>query len=340
MSTPAPAGQHTSTTYRAHGRLAVGCIISAAVIIALARTVNVREAWASVLTIRPFDVLLVLAIYLAGLVLKAERWRILLGAGHTVRRGSVYEALVIGFALNAVLPLHSGDVARAFLVSGERSVSRSWAALTLLIERIFDFGAITLLVALAALAVAIPDWIARPTLILAISTGALGMGLIIGRGIVLASERKPGSAIIRFATWLVHSRLSRRWNLDVDLGQISPAFHALSTTQSLLTVSVLSLTVWGANTAFLAAALAAFAVQPGLPAIILLSGALSLGLAAPSSPAGIGVYQGIVVVVLGLFGIASDQALAAGVVAHLLSFVPVTVIGLALLIRRTLYRQR
>ena len=335
MVTVNRGGLHSSPNHRRPWRLAAGCLVSAGVIIALVRTVDVHEALSAFLAFPKRDILLVLAIYTLGLILKAERWRIILGPGYVRGRGPVYESLVIGFALNAVLPLHGGDLGRALLVARERSASRSWAAVTLIIERVLDLGTIALLVVAAAVAITVPVWISRPTTVLALAI-LIGTGILVcGLRVAVASGASPASGLATLAAWLLRSRVGARWNLHADLGQIGPALETLTTSRTLARLVVLSIAIWSANTLFLGATLRALAIQLSVPGLVLLAAALALGLTAPASPGGIGVYQGIVVVVLGLFGVASDQALAAGIAAHVLSYVPITVIGLVLLLYRT-----
>ena len=335
MVTPKRGKPHSSPDHRRSWRLAAGCLISAGVVVALLRTVDVHEAMTAFLAFPTGDVFLVLVIYLVGLILKAERWKIILGPYYTRGRGPVYESLVEGFALNAVLPLHGGDLARALLVAGDRSASRSWAAVTLIIERVFDLGTIALLVIIAALTATAPGWISRPTVVLALGTLVASGILVIGWRVAVTAGLTPTSGLARLATWLLRSRLGARWNLHADLGQIGPSLEAMTTGRALITIGILSLAIWGLNALFLGATLQALTIQLSVPGLILLTGALALGLTAPASPGGIGVYQGIVVVVLGLFGVASDRALAAGIAAHVLSYVPVTLVGLILLLSKT-----
>jgi uncharacterized membrane protein YbhN (UPF0104 family) len=59
----------------------------------------------------------------------------------------------------------------------------------------------------------------------------------------------------------------------------------------------------------------------------------ALGLAVPSSPGGVGVYEAVMVMVLTGLGVDKEQALAAGLVFHAISYFPVTAYALGLLAR-------
>lgn len=59
----------------------------------------------------------------------------------------------------------------------------------------------------------------------------------------------------------------------------------------------------------------------------------ALGLAVPSSPGGVGVYEAVMVAVLTGLGVDKEQALAAGLVYHAVYYFPVTAYALGLLAR-------
>lgn len=59
----------------------------------------------------------------------------------------------------------------------------------------------------------------------------------------------------------------------------------------------------------------------------------AVGLAVPSSPGGVGVYEAVMVAVLTGLGVDKEQALAAGLVFHAISYFPVTAYALGLLAR-------
>ena len=55
---------------------------------------------------------------------------------------------------------------------------------------------------------------------------------------------------------------------------------------------------------------------------------LQLGVAVPSLPGRVGLYEGLCIVVLALFGVDRDTGFAVGIVLHAVSFVPPIILGL------------
>ena len=80
-----------------------------------------------------------LAVYFAGVWIRAVRWGVLLSP---LRRGihpySLFKVLVIGYMGNDILPARLGDVIRVYVLSRRESVTKSATLATILVERIFD----------------------------------------------------------------------------------------------------------------------------------------------------------------------------------------------------------
>lgn len=321
-------------------RVGLGSIISIVAVVALARSFNFSEVVAGLLAINPTSVLAILAVYAIGLVLKAERWRVLLGTTCRASRARLIEALIIGFALNAVLPAKAGELGRIVLIGERGSTSRGWVALSLVGERVIDLAVVAAMLAATTLAVTVPPWIVRPTVL-----SFIIVVVFIGSLVVLTHSQNRFLATFRALLVAVLRRVStsprlERWGVRDEIDQLGPAVRHLTKVLTVLKATALSLAVWAASWGFIALTLQASGVSVSVAAAILLAGALSIGLAAPGAPAGIGVYQWIVVIVLGIFGVSTNQALTAGIAAHVLSYVPVTLLGLLLLTRRgTLARQ-
>ncbi len=85
----------------------------------------------------------------------------------------------------------------------------------------------------------------------------------------------------------------------------------------------------------IACVVTAFSIDLPLSASYVLTFAAVLGLTVPT-PAGIGGYHAAVAGALIEFGVQSDTALGAATVAHAISFIPIGLIGLALILARSL----
>ncbi|MGH9399671.1 MAG: lysylphosphatidylglycerol synthase domain-containing protein, partial [Thermoanaerobaculia bacterium] len=96
-----------------------------------------------------------------------------------------------------------------------------------------------------------------------------------------------------------------------------------------------SLVMWFVINLQIACVVNAFGIDLPLSATYVLTFAAVLGLAVPT-PAGIGGYHAAVAGALVRFGVSGDAALGAATVSHAVSFVPISVIGLGMLVLRSL----
>ena len=93
--------------------------------------------------------------------------------------------------------------------------------------------------------------------------------------------------------------------------------------------------MWGLAASFVARAVG---IELSVVEAIFLTAVINLGVAIPSSPGFIGTYQWLGVTALSHFDVATEQALAFAILMHAVWYVPTTVVGGALLVRRGLKR--
>jgi len=67
---------------------------------------------------------------------------------------------------------------------------------------------------------------------------------------------------------------------------------------------------------------------------IFTEGVLALGIALPSAPAGLGVFEGTMIAALSVFGISTEEALSIAVVIHLIQIALTTIIGFIAVMRQ------
>jgi len=94
---------------------------------------------------------------------------------------------------------------------------------------------------------------------------------------------------------------------------------------------VWSLVLWGWDAAAHFFVFRALSLDLSPVAALFLSTALRAGFAVPAMPGQVGVYEGIVVAGLSLFGVEAEVALGVGLLRHAVDFVPAVVVVLLLL---------
>jgi glycosyltransferase 2 family protein len=125
-----------------------------------------------------------IALYAVNTLVRSERWhRLLLDDGARPARADSYALTTIGYAVNNVLPARAGDAARVVLMAPRAAASRRTVVGTLVAERLLDIAVILVLFLVVGYAVLgevagdSVEWIALATVALA-AGAALAMVLV------------------------------------------------------------------------------------------------------------------------------------------------------------------
>jgi hypothetical protein len=272
----------------------------------------------------------ILSIFI-GLWARAFSWQTILGRKVPLWRA--FTALNEGYLLSNVLPFRLGELGRAYLVSrplpgvfDNRDLSTTQAFSSVLVERVIDLCMIVALFATVLPLVMGLGW-AREAAVgtVVISLAAMG-GLFAfthNRELVLRVFRW-GLGRVRFG-WLNPARWEMRLAAFLD------GMAALRDPKRFALAALGSAGAWA--TASLGAWLLLFAFLPNPPLtmgffVLIVSG---LGVALPSAPASMGVFEASVVAALAAFGVEGSVALAYALVFHALNFGLTSLIGAAAL---------
>lgn len=245
-------------------------------------------------------------------VLKAIRWRWLFYPQRPILSTTRLASLiVIGQAVNFMIPGRWGELVRAYLTGEEAKVSKWFVLGTLAAEKLLD------LVILAVLIVALIPFVVLPVALAERVEAVVLVALAVTIGaIALLGGRR---AWLRLAEWVLRilpPAAAARWRARLTAGLDGLA--ALGDRRA-------AFAVWGWTLAFwLIAAvtnlllLLAFDLPPAPAMALLVLAVLQGGVAVPSTPGKIGVFQLLCVLALSVFSIPEATGLAYGLVLHVL----------------------
>lgn len=295
------------------------------------RGVQVAEVADTLRTANYFYVLPALVCIVVGLMARALSWQTILG--RKVPFWRAFTALNEGYLLSNVLPFRLGELGRAYLVSrplkgvfDNRGLSTSQAFSSVIVERMIDLCMIVVLFATVLPLVAGLAW-ARAAAVLAVMISVAGMGglfaLTLNRALVL-----------RFARWLMgHVRLpwfnAARWETRVVA--FLDGLAALRDWRRFALAALASATAWVSASLCAWILMFAFLPAPTLPMgffVLVISG---LGVALPSAPASMGVFEASVVLALSAFKVDGSVAFTFALIFHALNFGMTSVLGAAAL---------
>jgi glycosyltransferase 2 family protein len=307
-----------STLWRSARRWLPGLVISIVAFVVLFNLVSFKELAEAFALIKLPHILLAVFLTLVSLLTRSLAWRVLLGPQAKV--SITYYVVSIGYLFNNVFPLRAGEIARALLMGRSTGLGTFYVLSTIVIERSFD-----LIVAAGMLLATLPlalgmDW-ARPV---AIST----LFLVLAG---LASLFLMANNQARITTWV--SRLGKRIPLveRYVVPRIESTLHGFSalTDPRKFVVSLFWILVsWIIYVSIFYVLIQS--IHPGAPFwwAAFTDGITALGVAIPSAPGGLGVYEAAIVGALSLLSVPVSLALAFALVLHFLAFSVTTVMGL------------
>ena len=243
---------------------------------------------------------------------RALRWRVLLWQSPLSLRPAV-SAILVGQVVNLALPMRSGDVVRALWVAPEGEASAAEALGSIAVEKMWDLLALLACGLALLVLMPLPTWFARSTwatgLALAVIVGTVWCGLY-WQDVLF---RWAGRVLARLPVGWDRALLPRLRQLVNGLeGARQPGVPWRALLWTGLT--------WAFGGLANLAVLAAFGIPSPTAALFLLA-ALMVGGAVPT-PARLGVFEGVCVISLALFGVSRDLALAVGLVLHLVVMGP------------------
>ncbi len=285
-----------------------------------------REARAA----HPLPLLVAVVLATIAFPLRLIRWRRLLrnDAGKPLPTGPLWHAVAIGFMANNVLPFRAGELIRCYTAARLTDTRLAAALSSVAVERVFDGLTVVALLGAALLFAHLPDVVTMGGVQVSVSHAAAGAGLACAAALVAAL----GVVLFPTAAEAVVRRVVPAPRLAARLVQlIEGVRHGLAVLRSpkaLGGVVFWSLVLWLENASAFYVAFFAFDLPVDYWGALLLQGLLVFGIAVPSTPGYIGVFEAVISAVLLLYGVPSERAAAYALVYHITTFIPITLLGL------------
>jgi len=320
---------------RAFLRKYLGLFIALVLMIFFLRNVDFSGVASAIATARQGMIFLALVVLTFGYVIRAIRWRYLLSPLGEVAVGTALHSTMIGFAVNSILPGRVGELLRPYLLARREHLSTSAVVATVLVERVLDLVAILVIFG-TSVVIFDPQFVTmNETLMAGVRTGA---SVAAGVAVVMlgfASIAASGPSFVNKFIRLVVTPLPKRLAESViqASGHFLGGFAVMREVIPLAFAVMWSLLLWLSIALSLWLVTVAFGIDMpvvGTGVVVLL---IAVGVAVPT-PAGVGGYHAAYQLgVTGLYGASDTAAVGAGLTAHVLSFLPVTLIGLVLMAR-------
>ncbi len=297
----------------ARARLAGGFLLSGLFLCLAFRKADISAVVSTLTSVQPLYLVPLLGLLFLSFFLRAWRWRFLMGPVKTIALHSLFSSTMVGFMANNLLPLRAGEVVRAYSLARKEGIAMGTSLATVVLDRLFDGLILSFCLLLLLLSLPFPPWLVQLNYLL--------LGLYLG-----------GLGVLGFLA------VKGRWD-----GFLSGRFHmvrhfisglaVLRRRGQLLGVFLLSLALWLVSACFYF--LLFFACHLSLPffAALVLLVVVAIGVSLPAAPGHIGNFHYFAVLALSLFSVSREEALGFSLLAHVLQFVPVIVVGLVYAMR-------
>ncbi len=279
-----------------------------------ARNTDLRQVWEVLGAIQPAYVLLAVGATVLTPLVKTVRWRWLFHPVHV--QSTTLELsgpLVIGQAVNLIVPGRFGELARTYLGGEETGVNKPYVFGTIAAEKLIDLVVLAVLVAVLVPMVALPERFSLRTTPILVMAAAAGLAIA-----VFLAGRKLWLALMQRTLNRLSPSLAARW--EDRLRSLMDGLSVLSASKPAPAIWSWTAIVWLLSVLTNWFLLLAFGLPPSFLTALFLLVVLQGGVAIPSTPGKIGVFQYLCVAALSVFGVPAAVSFSYGVVLYAIAF--------------------
>jgi uncharacterized protein (TIRG00374 family) len=310
-------------------RTALVSLLAVGLLVWFLRHANLSDVWQQVQRARMDLLALALGIVAATYWTRAIRWRYLLAPIGPTRFRTAFRTTIIGFAALGLLPARAGDVLRPYLLARQEGLSLSAVFATIVMERVLDLIAVLTLLAIYVIGVAETSDLS-PALLRSIevsaSIAALAAALLMALMWLIASHPERVGGLVMAASRVLPAQVAAK--LATMALSFSSGLAVARRPRELVPAVLWSFAIWTIGAAEVWVVTKAFGMAMPFAGSFLLQALLVIGVAVPT-PGGVGSYhEAYRFGMTTFFGASNANAIAAAIVVHAISFVPVMLLGL------------
>jgi uncharacterized protein (TIRG00374 family) len=284
-----------------------------------------------------------LLFYLAAVYFRSLRWRYLLRPLIGRPKRALFPVVVVGYMANNILPVRLGEFVRSYYVGLREEVSPAAAFGTVAVERVFDVLVLFFVIA-AVWVLPVGDLLGRvaddlpggtPALLAVSVLPFLGVTAIIAAIVLL----DPSTTIRLITRSMFFVPAGIKEKLLGLAERLLEGLTVVRTPRALGAVLLLSLPIWVAEVLMLYVIALGFDIESAfggrvemIAAISLFMAIANLALVVPSTGGGVGPFNFFGAATLVALGINDAEAGAYVLTAHIALLLPVTVLGLIVLL--------
>jgi len=306
--------------------IVTGALISGGLLAFALWNVDFKALGAALAHARPQVAALLVVGALLTLGLRAWRWRLLLPSkAEAATLGEYFRLVTMGLAINNVLPLRLGELARALFAAEKLDLPLLTVLASILIERLLDaFTILSLFLVLSTPHAAMP-WVSRMRSGLTPLWAALVAAFVVAYFIEAVLERSTA----------LHSVLKRSPRLHKLFDQLMLGFKPLRSPAAAAQILACGALLWladGGNYWLGGRAIDLGTALPYSYAMVILASA-GFSTVVPTLPGYIGAFELVVSESLRPLGVTPERAFGYAVLVHMVTYLFMTSLGMWFLYR-------
>ncbi len=267
-----------------------------------------------------------LALYFAGVWIRAIRWSVLLRPLADVPARQAFPIVVVGYMANNVLPLRTGELVRSYVLGRRFGVRKTSALATIAVERLFDGLTMLGFMLTAATVVSLTSELRQVALVAFVLFAAVLIGLF-----VLTLGGNLRDRLLQLVLGPLPTPITDRVERLAE--SFLSGLGVLTRKTDLALVAGTSLVAWLLEASMYWTIARGFGLElrdaMGLAAALLTTGVANLATLIPSSPGYVGPFEnGVLWVANGALGVSRSVALSYALVVHAALLFPITLLGL------------
>jgi uncharacterized protein (TIRG00374 family) len=283
-------------------------------------SINLSLAWRALRTCDYWWLAVALLAFGLGNVARAFRWRSLFARGRRPPVGVVWNAMMVGYLYNNIMPARAGEAARVVVLTQRSSAPATEIVGTVVLERLYDVLAILLIFFAAEPWLPHVSWFDAA----AIAAFVLATLIIIAAAVLAIYGDRPVRLLLRPLRRL---SLFSGERLERTIDELTRGLSGLRHPRLALEASLWTIAAWLCTSLCAYFVSVSFHLHLPLACGVLVAVAIGLGMILPSPPAAVGVFEAAALIALAAYGIPHYSALSYAVVLHLVNFVPYIAVG-------------
>ncbi len=264
-------------------------------------------------------VAIAIIVYIAGMLVRALRWFLIISTRGKVAFYTVFKGLVYGYMLNQLLPAKIGEVARAEYLTRKSTPGRSFLLGTIGAERIFDMVIILLFLGISI--------VFSETIMSKIQAQWISIALIIvGLGVLIFLLHNVH--LLKKLTRFLPAKI--KGFVDRVLDSLGESFNVFKSFGSIFKILLLTLLIWLLTCLVFFLIIQDLHIEVPFYAYFFIVSAGTFGMIIPSTSANVGVYHAVAMGALMLFMVPKAEAISFAILAHAFYFFPAIILGVKL----------